>query len=372
MTVGIPAKKAKFRFAQKFEGVVSAALGNDQLYVQYGSDEGKGKRYFKIFDLQQFTGDEDDEPAQLVREVEAQWRPMFLMGNLLHVYGKTPELIDVTQWQPLYSEYNGIANPDWSSSGRFVYDGAQIYRTYGWNDYSHGLDIVKDGSVVGHVDIDIQYFMPCVDGLIYGVRLSLPVFCVYSVAEKAVKLEISLERYEFDNDAPKTAVSRCGDTLYVLAGNHVLVIDLKVFAVVAEFPYFSSDFMQALLASLKYKNLAFPHFISALKDTLVLSNAGSIGYVLCLSTADGSLLWGRKSNWEMLAADTDGDLVFGLEERRPRAWDKYTGEEVWQASAGTIANTIDVSENWVVFHQPSGDIQCFNWKKPYVSPHRMV
>ena len=46
MTVGIPEKKAKFRFAQKFEGVVSAALGGDQLYVQYGSDE--GKRYFRL------------------------------------------------------------------------------------------------------------------------------------------------------------------------------------------------------------------------------------------------------------------------------------------------------------------------------------
>jgi len=55
MAVGIPAKKAKFRFAQKFDGVVSIALGNGQLYVQYGSDE--GKRYFKVFDLQQFTGD---------------------------------------------------------------------------------------------------------------------------------------------------------------------------------------------------------------------------------------------------------------------------------------------------------------------------
>lgn len=372
MTVGIPEKKAKFRFAQKFEGVVSAALGNDQLYVQYGSGEGKGRRYFKVFDLQKFTGDEGGEPAQLVREVEAQWRPMFLMGNLLHIYGRTPELIDVTQWQPLYSEYNGVANPDWSSSGRFVYHSGQVYRAYGWNDYSQGLDIVEGGQVVGHAEIDIQYFMPCADGLIYGVRLSSSVFCVYSVADKAVKLEVSLEGCEFPNNTPEAAVSRCGDTLYVLAGNHVLVIDLKTFAVVAEFAYFNSDFMQALLAGLKYKNLAFPHLISASKDTLVLSNAGSIGYVLCLSTVDGSLLWGRKSNWGMLAAGTDGDLVFGLEERRPRAWDKFTGEEVWQASAGTIANTIDVSDNWVVYHQPSGDIQCFNWKKPYVSPHRPV
>lgn len=368
MAVGIPAKKAKFRFAQKFDGVVSIALRNDQLYVQYGSDE--GKRYFKAFDLQQFTGYENDEPAQLVREVEAQWRPMFLMGNLLHIYGKAPELIDVTQWQVLYSEYNGVANPGWASSGRFVFHGGKVFRTYGWNDYSQGLDIIEGGKVVDHAEIDIQYFMPCADGLIYGMRLSSSVFCVYSVAEKTVKLEVTLEHCEFPDDTPKAAVSRCGDTLYVLAGNHVLAIDLKSLVVVADFPYFNSEFMQALLAGLKYKNLAFPHFISASKDTLVLSNAGSIGYVLCLSTADGSLLWSRKSNWEMLAADTDGDLIFGLEERRPRAWDKFTGEEVWQASAGTIANTIEVSDNWVVFHQPSGDIQCFNWRKPYVSPSR--
>lgn len=369
MTAGIPAKKAVFRFAYKFEGVVSVALGNDQLYVQYGAKD--GKHYFKAFDLQHFSGAEDDEPAQLVREKEAQWRPMFLVGNLLHVYGETPELIDVIQWQSLYSEYNELANPNWSSDGRFVYDDGQIYRAYGWNDYSQGLDVVKDGSVVGHVDIDIQYFMPCADGLIYGVRLSSPVFCVYSVSEQAIKLEVPLERYEFPSDTPQAAVSRCGDTLYVLTGSYVLVIDLKGFSVVAEFAYFNSDFMQELLAGLKYRNLAFPHLISASKDTLVLSNAGSVGFVLCLSTADGSLLWGRKSNWEMLAIDTNGDLVFGLEERRPRAWDKYTGEEVWQASAGTIANTIEVSKSWVVYHQLSGDIQCFHWKKPYISPHRL-
>lgn len=370
MTVGIPGKKAVFRFAKKFEGVVSAALGNDQLYVQYGSDE--GNRYFKVFDLQRFSGDENDEPALLVREAEAQWRPMFLIDNLLHIYGEEPELIDVIRWQVLYSEYNGIANPCWESCGRFVYHGARIYRTYDWNDYSQGLDIVEGGKVIDHADIDIQYFMPCTNGLIYGLRLSSSFFCIYSVTEKAIKLEVSLEHCAFPNNTPKTSVSLCGDTLYVLAGDHVFVVDLKTFAIVANFSYFNNEFIQNLLIGLIYKDLSFPHYISASGDTVVLSNSGSIGYVLCLSAADGSLIWGRKSNWQMLAANTDGDLIFGLEERRPRAWDKFTGEEVWKASAGTIANTIEVSKNWVVFHQSSGDIQCFNWKKPYISPHRPV
>ncbi len=370
MAVGIPAHKAKFRFAQKFDGVVSVALADDRLYVQYG--DRKGKRYFKVFDLQHFSGAEDDEPELLVRDAEAQWRPMFLVGNLLHVYGKVPELIDVVQWQLLYSEYDGLANPGWSRDGRFVCDDGKIYRSYGWNDYGQGLDVVKGGVVVGHVDVDVQYFMPCSDGLIYGVRLSSPVFCIYSVSEMTVKLEVSLERYEFPGSTPRTVVSRFGDTLYVLAGSHVLVIDLKTFSVDAEFSYLTSDFMQVLLAGLKYKDIAFPHAISASEDTLVLSSSGSIGLVLCLSTVDGSLLWGRKSNWSMLAANTDGDLVFGLEERRPRAWDKYTGEEVWQASVGVVANTIQVGDNWVVYHPLSGDIQCFNWKKPYVSPYRPV
>lgn len=367
MTVGIPAKKATFRFAQKFDGVVCAALGKDHLYVQYGTKS--GKRYFKDFDLLHYSGNEESEPAQLGQEAEVRWRPMFLYDNLLHVYGEQPELIDVSQWERVYSEYEGTANPNWSIDGRFAYHDNHIYRAFGWNDYTQGLDIVREGKVIDHADIDIQYFMPCGDGLIYGVRLSSPTFCVYSLVEKAVKLEVPLTHYEFA-DEPHTSVSRCGYRLYVLAGSHVLTIDLETFSVIAEFAYFSTDFMQTLLAGLKYRNSAVPHYISASSDTLIISNVGHIGYVLCLSTADGSVLWGRKSNYAMLGTNTQGDLVFGLEERRPRAWDKYTGEEVWQASAGTIASTIDVSDNWVVYHQPAGDIQCFTWKKAYVSPHR--
>nr|WP_298138320.1 hypothetical protein [uncultured Pseudomonas sp.] len=370
MAVGIPAKKATFRFAQKFNGVVSVALGSDRLYVLYSSDEGAGKRFFKDFDLIHYDGVESNVPSYLNREAEARWRPMFFEGDLLYVYGDEPELIDVSQWQSKYNEYQGRANPNWALDGRFAYDGTRIYRAFGWNDYTKGLDIVESNKVVDNADIDIQYFMPSSDSLIYGVRLSTPTFCVYSLSEKTVKLEVPLQQFEFANGEPKAAVSRVGDRLYVLAGNHVLVIDLNTFTVAADFPYFNSDFMQALLAGLKYRNLAFPQFISASRETLVLSNTGSIGYVVCLSTNGGQVLWARKSNWEMCAADTDGDLVFGLEERRPRAWDKYTGEEVWQASAGTIASNIDVKGKWLVFHQPAGDIQCFTWKKPYVSAHR--
>lgn len=367
MAVGIPAKKATFRFAKKFDGIVSVALRNNHLYVQYGADT--GKRYFKDFDLRHYSGDEENEPALLAQEAESSWRPMFLKGNMLHVYGEQPELIDVSQWQRIYSEYEETANSDWATDGRFAYHNKLIYRAFGWNDYTQGLDIVRDGKVIDHVDIDIQYFMPCDDGLVYGVRLSSPTFCVYSLVEKALKLEVPLALYEFANE-PKASVSRCGDRLYVLAGSHVLTIDLETFSVISEFAYFNTDFMQTLLAGLKYRNTAIPHYISASNDTLVISNVGHIGYILCLSAVDGSVLWGRKSNYEMRGISTKGDLVFGLEERRPRAWDKYTGEEVWRASAGTIASTIDVSDNWLVYHQPAGDIQCFTWKKPYVSPHR--
>ncbi|GLX14130.1 hypothetical protein Pstr01_23690 [Pseudomonas straminea] len=370
MAVGIPAKKATFRFAQKFNGVVSTAIGGDQLYVLYSSKGTEGERYFKAFDLPRYNGLEDNVPARLRRKAEPHWRPMFLESGLLYVFGESPELIDVADWQPRYSEHESVANPEWATDGRFAYDGKRIYRAFGWNDYSRGLDIVENGKVVDHVDIDIQYFMPAADGLIYGVRLSAPVFCVYSLTEKTVKLEIPLGCFEFAPGVTLAPTSRDGDTLYVLAGDHVLVIDLTSFTLVGEFAYFNTAFMQTLVAGMKYKNQAFPRYISAHGGTALLSNVNSSGFVLCLSTVDGTQLWARKSNDEILAANTDGDLVFGLEERRPRAWDKYTGEEVWQASAGTIANTIEVSGDWVVYHQPAGDIQCFTWKKPYSSPHR--
>lgn len=370
MAVGIPAKKATFRFAHQFNGVVSTAISEDQLYVLYSSKESEGKRYFKAFDLSRYSGAEDEVQPQLIRQAAPRWRPMFMNNGLLHVYGENPELVDVSQWQSRYSEYELVANSEWAVDGRFVYDGGRVYRAFGWNDYTCGLDVVENGKVVDHVDIDIQYFMPADDGLIYGVRLSSPTFCVYSLTEKAVKLEISLDRFEFAPGVTLAPTSRDGDRLYVLAGDHVLIIDLSSFTVVGEFAYFNTKFMQTLLGCLKYRNLAFPRYISAHGNTVLLSNVNSSGFVLCLSSVDGAQLWARKSNAEMLAMNTDGDLVFGLEESRPRAWDKFSGGEVWQASAGTIANTIEVSDNWVVYHQPAGDIQCFTWKKPYSSPHR--
>ena len=89
-----------------------------------------------------------------------------------------------------------------------------------------------------------------------------------------------------------------------------------------------------------------------------------------VSEADMKLAWLVHSRSKVTVANTEGDLLFGIEDARPKAWDKFTGEEIWQASAGTMARGIELGDNWVVYTHPSGDLQCFKWKKPYLSPHR--
>ena len=65
-----------------------------------------------------------------------------------------------------------------------------------------------------------------------------------------------------------------------------------------------------------------------------------------------------------------GDVIFGIEDCRPTARDVYSGDKIWEGSASFIANKIQIGDGWVVYWQFSGQIQCFDWKKPYISPHR--
>ena len=64
------------------------------------------------------------------------------------------------------------------------------------------------------------------------------------------------------------------------------------------------------------------------------------------------------------------DLVFGSKNNTPHAWDRYTGAEVWAAASALPCLSAQVSKGWVVYHQVGGHISCFQWKKPYISPHR--
>ncbi len=372
MTVGIPAKKPVFCLARDYEGVVSCVLNESSLYVLYSSRTSEGEGFVRAFNLDEFDGREDLLPKLCVRSKDSVWRDCFYLDGHLYVYGKRPELIDVSSFEAVYSEHVGKASADWSDAGRFFFNQGRIFRNFDTTEFSKGLDIVENCNVVGHMDLDVEFNGPFPDDLVYGFSQIRSSFCIYSLASNALVLEIGIDKYRVANLPIKKSISRSGSKLYVLVGCSVLLIDLELNVLISEFNYFDTDFFKEVISERGVSHPVLPYRISACEGGAVITNASSDGLIMYLgwNGVSLSLLWARKAASAIYAENTAGDLIYGIEARKPRAWDKFTGVEVWQASVGTTGNTINIGGSWVVYSQMSGDIQCFAWKKPYLSPHR--
>ena len=225
---------------------------------------------------------------------------------------------------------------------------------------------------MGHLPLDLEFDRPFADQYFYGFSVSREVFCVYSLDTQTILLELDLEPYRIDQLPIDKQVVRCGNRLFVLAGSSVLLIDLELNRLVAEFNHVEQEAFQALRSAGYIYSNAYAYKISVAHDGFVLSHASSPSFMMYVTVCgtDMRFAWISHSRSEVTVINTEGDLLFGIEDARAKAWDKFTGEEIWQASAGTMASGIELGDNWVVYTHPSGDLQCFRWKKPYLSPHR--
>lgn len=372
MSVGLPIKKAVHRLVLDHDGYVSATMRNDSLYVLYQPSEDEGMNFIREFKLNEFDGQEEDVPQIYALEAETSMRTLFCANNRLYMSGERPEVLDLATNDMLYSEFVERANPEWSEFGSVFTYGEAVYRDVVSNDRTVGLDVVRNYQVVAHLPLDIDFYLPFTDHYFYGFRTSCDVFCVYSLKTQTLLLELDLQPYRIGEWPIKKHVVRHGNRLFVLAGNSVLLVDLQSNALVAQFNYVEQAAFQALLSSGHITGNAYAYQISAAHDGFVISNGSSRSFMMYVTVcgADMQPAWVVHTRREITVANTEGDLLFGIEDARPKAWDKFTGEQIWQASAGTMANGIELGDNWVVFTQISGDLQCFRWKKPYVSPHR--
>ena len=350
-------------------------MRNDSLYVLYTSSANGGTSFLREFNLNEFDGKESEVPKVYALEGLTSIRPFFCANNLLYMSGMRPEILDLATKEVLYSEFVSRANPEWSDSGFvFTYRGA-IYRTMIWNDRSKGLDVVRNYQVVAHLPLDIDFYHPPTDHYFYGFGTARDVFSVYSLETNTLLLELDLAPYCIGGWPLKKHVDRHGDRLFVLAGNSVLLIDLGPNAAVlaGQLNYVQQPAFQALLSNEHITGNSYAYKISAASDGFAIFNARSrsfMMYVTVSAVGEMESAWVVHTQREITALNTEGDLVFGIEDARPKAWDKFTGEQIWQASAGGMANSIHVGDQWVVFTHPAGDLQCFRWKKPYLSPHR--
>lgn len=375
VSVGLPIKKAVHRLGSGDEEYVSATMRNDSLYVLYQPSEDEGMNFLREFKLNEFDGEEEDVPQIYALKATTSYRSIFCADNLLYMTGQRPEILDLATNEVLYSEFVACANPEWSELGLIFSYGGDVYRSVVWNDSSKGLDVVRDYQVVGHMPLDIDFKYPPTDHYFFGFATARDVFSVYSLETNTLLLELDLAPYGIGEWPLKKHVNRHGNRLFVLAGNSVLVIDLGPNAAVVAgvFNYVEQPAFQALLTSGHLTGNSYAYQISASRDGFAIFNARSrsfMMYVTVSAAGDMQPAWVVHTRSEITAINTGGDLLFGIEESRPKAWDKFTGEQVWEASAGTMANAIQLGDHWVVFTHPSGDLQCFRWKKPYLSPHR--
>ncbi len=383
--VGKPSKKKIFDLAGKDVGSSDCALKGNDLYVLYyfsahDKDSKIGKASsccIKKIDLDSFGGDESGVPNIYSIENIAPGSGYVALLNrddYLVAIGDPIVVIDPSKSEVVFDESKIEKYSHWSQprkGGAFFFE-ENYYRMVDGQNLSKGLDVygVKERKVIDHHDIDIDWPVIHRSGLIIGQRQS-GFLAIYSIKEKRIVFELPPPVSGF----LKFNLMRSPDfedRLAIIHGDNVLTVNLKTMDVTHKINYLQArlvqDFMRNFKTSEKY---SFATKISGFGDFLTVSGGTANGYVFLLNLLKSDPMSWVYGNWHSVIAHyAGGDLVFGIDSKRPVAWDVYNGEKVWEASAPTSANIVQVGDRWVVYHQAAGYIQCFDWKKPYISPHR--
>lgn len=94
------------------------------------------------------------------------------------------------------------------------------------------------------------------------------------------------------------------------------------------------------------------------------------GFLQCHDIADGRQLWSVPVK-EPRFGPIVGDVLFGVTEDVPVAWDRYTGEMIWRAEEGMVATVFAAAEgNKVIYTATTGMVSCYEWNVSYRSPFR--
>ncbi len=272
----------------------------------------------------------------------------------------------------IYSEAESQLANDWNPFGWLnLWDG-KIYRGVDYTAPEKGVDIIDPVSrcILQRIGLDIP--LVNVHGeFVSGLRQSGDL-AIYSLPEQRYIYQAPLKGYRFASLEYRVAASVCvGGLAYVLAGDTLILIDLVQGKIVREINYLM---LPALQAHIQTSRLRYEHAcasgISVCGSIITVTLSSVWGYILCLDLSrEDPYLWFWSEGRDVTALNCPGDLVYGLSNTVPMAWDKYSGEVVWNTAKPTNANRIQIGAQWVVFSQLSGYLKLFRWQKPYISPH---
>ena len=97
------------------------------------------------------------------------------------------------------------------------------------------------------------------------------------------------------------------------------------------------------------------------------------GWLGCYSIDDGAEQWRIENIYYEWPAGA-GDLIFDIcdEHTKLKAFDRFSGEIVWEAKEKMVAGgMVLISGNNIICNTTNGELYCYEWKDPYVSPARL-
>lgn len=375
--VGLPPKKRQFDLMTADNVYGSCLLQGSVLYLVYNIfREGSNISDIEIkeVDLNSFDGNED-EAATVFRKNNMNVSDLRVGGDyFVSVDGELNNVIHKDKWAEVFSDEEEKDSQNWKFSAGIFTVGGHYYRQIDRDKPQLGIDVVEIESkkVVGNLKVDFVFPLYVGDGLIAGERVDGS-FGLFSIANNSFVYELSVEKYFNRSPGSKIYFSRFKEKLALACSDSVVIFDLHTYELIQHVNCLQDKMTQSIIDEYDSKESHFKiRGLSFSDDFVFIYGDTFCPYLMCINVNNNEkpVQWVYTAWYEIAAEYSGGDLIFGIEKKRPVAWDIFSGEKVWEGSAGTIANRIEIGDGWVVYSQFSGYIQCFGWKKPYISPHR--
>jgi hypothetical protein len=371
---GVPERKAKFYLAGEVCDYASCVLDGDDLYIWYEKSCMKDSflsNCFRKINLNNFSGVEDviyknhNLSGYASTLIDCSSHICVSIGGA--VFRKEDMSLTYLETED-YLSING-----WSKGAQsFFYEGFYYRSVNSLGDTHKGYDVVdvESWEVIRHLDLEMDYLKVFKAGLCCGI-LSSNNFAISSLPDAKLIFELDIlaltdmeaDRHNIQFDYSDTlAAVVCGDTLAIIdSENRYLLRTTKI-----------SELNPLHIATTDNDKDMLNFFARGVRLHEHLAIVNSTTCIITIDTISGICCWARlyPENVSISIACIYGDLIFCSKNDTPHAWDKYTGETVWRAANGLPCRSVQVSKGWVVYHQICGHIHCFQWKVPYISPHR--
>lgn len=376
MNIGLPRKKRHFDLLTSDSVSGNCFLDGNKLYLSIWdyTNIDEPKCAAKVLDLDNFDGDINNYPSFFLGTNEDF--TFIPVEDYVFCSSEWSMILDRKKYQVIFSETEHKIPDDWEEYGGVIKNGFYYRRVS--DEKSKRIDIldISNTNIINQIETDIKNIVFVADELIVGTRPNGN-FAIFSISKNEYIYELNSEQYFNCTPSRDIKFSYSDNKIALSCNGIVVVVDVQELEVIHHIHCLETETMKNTFEKYRRYDALESNFsienISFADNRIIVNGNKFFTYVACIDlTLDSENIKWVFKEWDPTYSHyIGGDLVFGIEDSRPVAWDVFSGEMVWQASAGTIANRIQIGDGWVVYSQLSGYIQCFKWRKPYLSPHHV-